>query len=50
MQDKMVIYDNEKQTIGWTPANCDHPPRSDTLSIWLQEQAVNNLLISHKII
>ncbi|PWA53846.1 eukaryotic aspartyl protease family protein [Artemisia annua] len=27
MQDKMVIYDNEKQTIGWTPANCDRPPR-----------------------
>ncbi|EPS67652.1 hypothetical protein M569_07122 [Genlisea aurea] len=23
MQDKMVIYDNEKQMIGWTAANCD---------------------------
>ncbi|XP_039042479.1 aspartic proteinase Asp1-like [Hibiscus syriacus] len=27
MQDRMVIYDNEKQVIGWSPANCDHPPR-----------------------
>ncbi|KAI7745134.1 hypothetical protein M8C21_022045, partial [Ambrosia artemisiifolia] len=33
MQDKMVIYDNEKQTIGWTPANCDRLPSSDTMSI-----------------
>ncbi|KAI3732057.1 hypothetical protein L1987_63254 [Smallanthus sonchifolius] len=33
MQDKMVIYDNEKQTIGWTPADCDRPPRPDTMSI-----------------
>ncbi|KAL7605909.1 hypothetical protein Lser_V15G16464 [Lactuca serriola] len=31
MQDKMVIYDNEKQTIGWIPANCDNPPRSNTI-------------------
>ncbi|MCD9559380.1 hypothetical protein HAX54_017303, partial [Datura stramonium] len=28
MQDKMVIYDNEKQAIGWSPANCDRPPKS----------------------
>lgn len=28
MQDKMVIYDNEKQQIGWTPANCDRLPKS----------------------
>ncbi|KAE8665750.1 Splicing factor U2af large subunit A [Hibiscus syriacus] len=27
MQDRMVIYDNEKQVIGWSPANCDHLPR-----------------------
>ncbi|KAJ9563099.1 hypothetical protein OSB04_008259 [Centaurea solstitialis] len=33
MQDKMVIYDNEKQTIGWLPANCDRLPMYETLSI-----------------
>ncbi|KVH96869.1 Aspartic peptidase [Cynara cardunculus var. scolymus] len=33
MQDKMVIYDNEKQTIGWLPANCDRLPMYDTLNI-----------------
>ncbi|KAG2666814.1 hypothetical protein I3760_15G082700 [Carya illinoinensis] len=27
MQDKMVIYNNEKQLIGWTPANCDRHPK-----------------------
>ncbi|GAB4835523.1 hypothetical protein Ancab_000433 [Ancistrocladus abbreviatus] len=27
MQDKMVIYDNEKQMIGWGPANCDRLPK-----------------------
>ncbi|KAK8566126.1 hypothetical protein V6N12_059662 [Hibiscus sabdariffa] len=26
MQNRMVIYDNEKQVIGWSPANCDHLP------------------------
>ncbi|KAL2498544.1 Eukaryotic aspartyl protease family protein [Abeliophyllum distichum] len=29
MQDKLLIYDNEKQAIGWTAANCDQPPRSN---------------------
>ncbi|CAM8952065.1 unnamed protein product [Rhodiola kirilowii] len=28
MQDKMVIYDNNKQVIGWMPANCDRVPKS----------------------
>ncbi|KAA8538437.1 hypothetical protein F0562_028017 [Nyssa sinensis] len=28
LQDKMVIYDNEKQQIGWFPANCDRLPKS----------------------
>ncbi|KAK4276718.1 hypothetical protein QN277_014835 [Acacia crassicarpa] len=27
LQDKMVIYDNEKRQIGWTPANCDRHPK-----------------------
>ncbi|GKV22187.1 hypothetical protein SLEP1_g32072 [Rubroshorea leprosula] len=27
MQDRMVIYDNEKQLIGWAPANCDQLPK-----------------------
>lgn len=31
MQDKMVIYDNEKQAIGWSPANCDRPPKSNNM-------------------
>ncbi|KAL3333859.1 hypothetical protein AABB24_030564 [Solanum stoloniferum] len=26
MLDKMVIYDNEKQQIGWVPANCNKLP------------------------
>ncbi|GAB2287218.1 hypothetical protein Dimus_021600 [Dionaea muscipula] len=26
MQDKTVIYDNEKQMIGWAPTNCEHLP------------------------
>ncbi|WCJ44380.1 Eukaryotic aspartyl protease family protein [Euphorbia peplus] len=28
-QDKMVIYDNEKNQIGWVPANCDRLPKAD---------------------
>ncbi|KAK4756353.1 hypothetical protein SAY87_006480 [Trapa incisa] len=28
MQDKMVIYDNERQMIGWAPASCDRIPKS----------------------
>ncbi|KAL3502356.1 hypothetical protein ACH5RR_036805 [Cinchona calisaya] len=31
MQDKIVIYDNEKSAIGWSSANCDRPPKSNTL-------------------
>jgi hypothetical protein len=23
MQDQMIIYDNEKQSIGWMPVDCD---------------------------
>ncbi|KAF8411757.1 hypothetical protein HHK36_004315 [Tetracentron sinense] len=30
LQDKMVIYDNEKQQIGWTPADCDRLPKFET--------------------
>ncbi|KAA8547042.1 hypothetical protein F0562_003471 [Nyssa sinensis] len=30
MQDKMVIYDNEKQMIGWAAASCDRIPKSKT--------------------
>ncbi|KAL7141904.1 hypothetical protein ABFS83_08G086000 [Erythranthe nasuta] len=30
MQDKLLVYDNEKQVIGWTPANCDQIPRSSS--------------------
>ncbi|KAK3025990.1 hypothetical protein RJ639_042147, partial [Escallonia herrerae] len=32
MQDKMVIYDNENQQIGWIPTNCDRPPKFETTS------------------
>ena len=27
MQDKMVVYDNEKNQIGWAPTNCDRLPK-----------------------
>ncbi|KAK3026270.1 hypothetical protein RJ639_040482 [Escallonia herrerae] len=33
MQDKMVIYDNENQQIGWIPMNCDRPPKFGTMSM-----------------
>ncbi|XP_052188489.1 aspartic proteinase Asp1-like [Diospyros lotus] len=29
LQDKMVIYDNEKRQIGWVTANCDRLPNVD---------------------
>ncbi|KAL3513646.1 hypothetical protein ACH5RR_026363 [Cinchona calisaya] len=29
LQDKLVIYDNEKQQIGWAPANCNRLPNVD---------------------
>ncbi|KAI6690928.1 hypothetical protein NL676_027756 [Syzygium grande] len=29
MQDKMVVYDNEKKQIGWVSANCDKLPNAD---------------------
>ncbi|KAJ9146278.1 hypothetical protein P3X46_028563 [Hevea brasiliensis] len=28
LQDKLVIYDNDKHRIGWVPANCDRLPKS----------------------
>ncbi|KAK6277306.1 hypothetical protein POUND7_017629 [Theobroma cacao] len=30
LQDKMVVYDNEKQQIGWVSANCDRLPNLDS--------------------
>ena len=32
MQDRVVIYDNEKQRIGWMPANCDRTPKSKAMN------------------
>ncbi|KAL9462562.1 hypothetical protein AB3S75_000543 [Citrus x aurantiifolia] len=32
MQDRVVIYDNEKQRIGWMPANCDRIPKSKAMN------------------
>ncbi|XP_022875893.1 aspartic proteinase Asp1-like [Olea europaea var. sylvestris] len=29
LQDKLVVYDNEKQQIGWAPANCNRLPNMD---------------------
>ncbi|KAK4274000.1 hypothetical protein QN277_017295 [Acacia crassicarpa] len=29
LQDKMLIYDNEKQQIGWVSSNCDRLPNED---------------------
>ncbi|WCJ37758.1 Eukaryotic aspartyl protease family protein [Euphorbia peplus] len=34
MLDRMVIYNNEKQAIGWTPANCDRLPKLKSTSIF----------------
>ncbi|PIN15487.1 Aspartyl protease [Handroanthus impetiginosus] len=28
MQDKLMVYDNEGERIGWTPANCDQVPKT----------------------
>ncbi|PSS31896.1 Aspartic proteinase [Actinidia chinensis var. chinensis] len=28
LQDKLVVYDNERQMIGWTPSNCNNIPNS----------------------
>ncbi|KAH8502717.1 hypothetical protein H0E87_014138 [Populus deltoides] len=33
MQDRVVIYDNEKQLIGWAPGNCDRLPKSRSMII-----------------
>ncbi|CAL9025082.1 unnamed protein product [Prunus brigantina] len=33
LQDKMLIYDNENQRIGWAPANCNTLPNSRTVAI-----------------
>lgn len=33
MQDKLVIYNNEEQLIGWMPENCDRLPKYKTTSI-----------------
>ncbi|XP_052310278.1 aspartic proteinase Asp1 isoform X5 [Populus trichocarpa] len=33
MQDRVVIYDNEKQLIGWAPRNCDRIPKSRSIII-----------------
>ncbi|KAI9114474.1 hypothetical protein K1719_014702 [Acacia pycnantha] len=33
MLDKLMVYDNDKQMIGWSPANCDRVPKSRHASI-----------------
>ncbi|KAJ6996463.1 hypothetical protein D5086_010168 [Populus alba] len=33
MQDRVVIYDNEKERIGWAPGNCNRLPRSKSFII-----------------
>ena len=40
MQDVMVVYDNEKEQIGWGRANCDRFPRTGTHSL---EESLPNL-------
>ncbi|KAI4388086.1 hypothetical protein MLD38_000451 [Melastoma candidum] len=35
LQDKVVIYDNEKRQIGWAPANCNRLPSSDLQASFL---------------
>lgn len=29
MLDKIVVYDNERQKIGWAAANCNRTPKSE---------------------
>lgn len=31
MQDKLLIYDNEKQSIGWAASNCEQQPKSSPI-------------------
>ncbi|KAL9356465.1 hypothetical protein Peur_049718 [Populus x canadensis] len=33
MQDRVVIYDNEKERIGWAPGNCNRLPKSKSFII-----------------
>ncbi|KAF7834117.1 aspartic proteinase Asp1-like [Senna tora] len=33
MLDKVMVFDNEKQLIGWAPANCDRLPKSTYFTI-----------------
>ncbi|KAK2445100.1 hypothetical protein P8452_22831 [Trifolium repens] len=33
MLDKVMVFDNEKQLIGWTPADCNRVPKSRDVSI-----------------
>lgn len=33
MLDKVMVFDNEKQLIGWAPADCDRVPKSRHVSI-----------------
>ncbi|MED6174032.1 hypothetical protein PIB30_065099 [Stylosanthes scabra] len=33
MQDKVIVFDNEKHLIGWAHADCTRPPRSRAFSI-----------------
>ncbi|VFR00988.1 unnamed protein product [Cuscuta campestris] len=45
MQDKMVIYDNEKNSIGWIPAKCVQPSKSTNSEIpQFQNQATHQEL------
>ena len=34
MQDKVMVFDNEKLLIGWGPADCNRVPRTRDVSIW----------------
>jgi len=33
MLNKVMVFDNDKQLIGWTPADCDRVPKSRDVSI-----------------
>lgn len=37
MLDKVMVFDNEKQLIGWAPADCNRVPKSRDASIWSQK-------------
>ncbi|GJZ60766.1 putative reverse transcriptase domain-containing protein [Tanacetum coccineum] len=45
--DKLIIYDNENQKIGWTTANCKDPPQSKSYMYSQTNQGLGSSLSAH---